>query len=439
MTDVPAAAWPRGLFDSGGSIQTIMSMITDIPDVDGIVRFQEECNYLMTMTLWRNAKIATPKGLWNDGYLLVDTNGTIAEAGREGRPGSLRHTGLNGAERDLGGRVVLPGLIDVHVHGGGGFKAMSGEYADLDGMSRFHAESGTTSFLATTMTDAPEAIERTLAGIARAKSAGVSGAELLGAHLEGPFLNALRAGAQSKTLLADPDERMIAQFLQVADGCIRLVTLAPELPGGLTAAARFKAAGATVSAGHTDATFAQMKEAIRHGVTHTTHHFNGMRPMHHREPGATGAGLVLPELTIELIADGIHVHPEMLRMVFLTKPISRICIVTDAVGCAGLPDGAYGDVVMERGQVMSRDRSTLAGSSLTMIEAMRNTLRFTGLSLMRVLPAFTSTPARQIGAEGRKGTLEVGKDADFIVVNDDCELLMTVVRGKTIVDRALDS
>lgn len=390
----------------------------------------------MRMTLWRNANIATPNGLWTDGYLLVDMNGMIREVGKENQPGSLRGAMESiGIEWDLGGRLVLPGLIDVHVHGGGGFEVMGGDYDELDGMSRFHAANGTTSFLATTMTDSQGALEKTLAGIARAKVEGLSGAELLGAHLEGPFLNALRAGAQNKAHLADPDERMIAQLLKAADGCIRLVTLAPELPGGPVAVERFRSAGATVSAGHTDATFAQMEEAVRQGVTHTTHHFNGMRPMHHREPGAAGAGLLLPELTIELIADGMHVHPELIRMAFLTKPVSRICMVTDAVKCAGLPDGAYGDIVMRDGCVMSKDGSTLAGSSLTMLKALRNTLRFTGLPLLQVLSAFTSVPARQIGLEGRKGTIEAGKDADFIVVNGDYELLKTVVRGRTIVEQ----
>lgn len=389
----------------------------------------------MTLTLWRNAAIATPGGLIEDGYLLSDERGSIREVGAAGRRQFADGEFAN--VRDMQGRLMLPGFVDVHVHGGGGFEASGGDYGELDGMSLFHAAHGTTSFLATTMTESPEVIEQTLAGIARAKADGVSGAELLGAHLEGPFLNALRAGAQNKAYLADPDERMIASFLEAADGCIRLVTLAPELPGGLTAAKRFKAAGATVSAGHTDASFAQMEEAIRRGVTHTTHHFNGMRPLHHREPGAAGAGLMLPELTIELIADGIHVHPELVRMAFLTKSVSRICMITDAVKCAGLPDGDYGGAIMEHGQVMTRDRSTLAGSSLTMIEALRNTLRFTRLSLMRILPAFTSVPARQAGVGDRKGALEAGKDADFIVLDDEYGLLATVVRGRPVVNRGM--
>ncbi|QJD86897.1 N-acetylglucosamine-6-phosphate deacetylase [Cohnella herbarum] len=384
-------------------------------------------------TLWYNARIAAPRGILADGYLLVDGTGVIREIGQSanGKVASSEAT----ETRDLNGKLVLPGLIDVHVHGGGGFDTMRGAYDDLDGMSRFHAENGTTSFLATLTTADPDVLESVLAVTAKATKAGVSGAELLGAHLEGPFLNAIRAGAQSKAHIANPDPSLTERFLKASDGSMRLVTLAPELPGGLAAASRFAAAGVTVSAGHTDATFEEMEAAVRHGVTHMTHHFNGMRPLHHREPGAVGAGLLLPSLTIELIADGIHTHPEVVRMAFMTKPISRICMITDAVMCAGLPDGEYGDSVMENGRIYSKDRTTLAGSSLTMIAALRNTIAFTGLPIWRVLPAFTAVPARQIGAQARKGTLEAGKDADFIVVDDQCELWMTIVRGQVVVNR----
>ncbi|MFS0726455.1 N-acetylglucosamine-6-phosphate deacetylase [Paenibacillus sp. 1P07SE] len=385
----------------------------------------------MKLTLWYNARIAAPHGIMADYGLLVDENGVILELVEPGRA-------VEGAECcDLGGRLMLPGLIDVHVHGSGGYGVMNGAYADLDGMSRFHASHGTTAFLATTETDSRDELERILHETRRAADRGVSGAELLGVHLEGPFLNGKRAGAQSKAHIIDPEPQLTERLLGAAGGGIRLVTLAPELPGGLATAALFAAAGATVSAGHTDATLAEMREAVRHGVTHMTHHFNGMRPMHHREPGAAGAGLLLPELTIELIADGIHVHPEMIRLAFEAKPISQVCLITDAVTCAGLPDGEYGHSVMENGQIYLKDRSTLAGSSLTMIAALRNTIRFTGLSLLQVLPALTSVPARQAGVSERKGSLEAGKDADFIIVDDDLDCLMTVVRGRVVMRKEI--
>lgn len=384
----------------------------------------------MSNTLWYNLDLVTPQGIVKDSSLLIGEDGRIAGIGV-----TPIEAGSSARLRDLRRLRVLPGLIDVHVHGGGGFEMMDAKYGDLDGMSRFHAANGTTAFLATTYTDSPERIEAALDNARSAMKTGVGGAELVGIHLEGPFLNALRAGAQNPADLTAPEPALVERYLAAADGCIRLVTIAPELPGGMAAVRRFVEAGITVSAGHTDATFAQMQEAVRHGLAHTTHHYNGMRPLHHREPGVIGAGLLLPELTIELIADGIHSHPEMIRMAYLLKPADRICAITDAILCAGLPDGTYGDVVMTDGEVYLLDGSSLAGSSLTMIRALRNTLKFTGLGLTDILPAFTSVPARQSGVGDRKGTIEVGKDADFIAVDGEIELQLTVVRGREVYGR----
>lgn len=387
--------------------------------------------------LWNNANVLTPQGLLKGGSLLVGEDGTIVAVGA-----TALDAGDGVPEVDLRGRTVLPGLIDVHVHGGNGCQVMDATRDSLAGMSRYHAAHGTTAFLATTQTDSPEKIEAALRSVSRYMAAddpdASAGAQVLGVHLEGPFLNAARAGAQSREHLIAPQPAMIDQFLQAADGRIRLVTIAPELPGGLEAVARFAREGATVSAGHTDATFAQMEEAVRCGVSHTTHHFNGMRPLHHREPGATGAGLMLPELTIELIADGVHVRAEMIRLAYGLKTADRVCAVTDAMFCAGLPDGAYGDLVMEGGSVYLTDRSSLAGSTLTMIAALRHTLRFTGLTLQEAIPSFTSVPARQSGTFARKGTLEPGKDADFIVVDDDLAIQRTIVRGREVYPRSTE-
>jgi N-acetylglucosamine-6-phosphate deacetylase len=264
----------------------------------------------------------------------------------------------------------------------------------------------------------------------------LDGAELLGVHLEGPFLNAARAGAQNKSHLRAPDVDALRRYMEASGNGIRLATLAPELEGGTEATAMLAQAGVTVSIGHSDATYEQALEAVRRGASQTTHHFNGMSPLHHREPGVAGAGLLCPELTTELICDGIHVHPAVVKLLFDVKGAQNVCMITDAVGPAGLPDGDYGEITMKDGQIWLKDGSSLAGSSLTMLQALKNAMRFTGYPLEKLLPSFTEVPARQIGVSDRKGSLDAGKDADFLIVDEPLTLHATYVRGREVYRRA---
>ncbi|WP_409342356.1 N-acetylglucosamine-6-phosphate deacetylase [Paenibacillus sp. MBLB4367] len=385
-------------------------------------------------TAYINGEMYTPEGIVRNGWMLVDSSGAIEAIGSGGSPEPVLSNEL--AIVDLKGRSVLPGLIDVHVHGGGGFSMMDADYASLDGMSRFHAQNGTTSFLATTTTGTEERIRQALRCAASAVQAGgVTGAELLGVHLEGPFLNVKRAGAQDQSAIRLPDLAELERYVRDSGNLIRLVTLAPEMEGGMEATEWLAARGITVSIGHSDATFEEAAKAVRLGASHTTHHFNGMRPLHHREPGLAGAGMMLSELTTELIVDGIHVHPALVKLLFDTKGARGLCMITDAVFCAGLPDGEYEHVTMKDGKVYLPDSSSLAGSSLTSIRALQNMAAYTGYPVETILPSFTETPARQCGALARKGTLEPGKDADFIVVDDKLELFATFVRGRNVYER----
>jgi len=208
-----------------------------------------------------------------------------------------------------------------------------------------------------------------------------------------------------------------------------LVTLAPEVPGGKQAVEMLSGRGITVSVGHSDAAYEQVLAAVELGANHTTHHFNGMSPLHHREPGVAGAGLMIPQITTELIADGIHVHPAVVKLLFDVKGEQNVCMITDAVSCAGLPDGEYDDVIMSNGQIHLKDGSSLAGSSLTMIQALKNVMKFTGYPLDKILPSLTMVPARQAGIADRKGSLEAGKDADFLVVDENLNIQSTIVGG----------
>lgn len=378
-------------------------------------------------TLFINGKIYTPDSIIDNGRMLVSSSGYIEAIG-----GSELQAEQDTDIQDLAGANVLPGFIDVHVHGGNGFQVMEGEYGHLDEMSRFHAAHGTTSFLATTSTNSKEKTINALQSAAAAQEIGLSGADLLGVHLEGPFINDKRRGAQKREHIRLPGPEELAEYTEASGNTIRLVTLAPEVEGGFAAVEWLVGRGITVSIGHSDATFAQVEQAVKLGASHTTHHFNGMSALHHREPGVAGAGLIMSELTTELIADGIHVHPAVVKLLFATKTPWNVCMITDAVTCAGLPDGDYGSVTMTNGQVYLKDGSSLAGSSLTTIQALRNVLKFTGYPLERILPSLTLVPARQIKVQDKKGSLEAGKDADFLVVDDDLQIRSTYVKGTQV-------
>lgn len=376
-----------------------------------------------------NGRLYTSGGVIVDGSVLIDGEGKIeAIGGPDVTPADVPIL-------DLKGNLVLPGFIDVHVHGGLGHDVMDRTYEGLDGMSRFHAAHGTTSFLATTDAASDSELLKAVRNIAEGCERGLNGAELLGVHLEGPYLNPIRAGAQNKSHIRPVELKELRRYIDGSGGRVRLVTMAPELEGGLEAVRWLRQAGITVSIGHSDASFAQALEAVRSGCTHTTHHFNGMSPFHHREPGLAGAGLMLNELTTELIADGIHVHPAAVKLLFETKGVRSVCLITDAVSCAGLPDGEYGHTTMKDGQIWLKDGSSLAGSSLTMLKALKNALAYTGYPLERLLPSLTEVPARQIGVSDRKGSLEAGKDADLLIMDKELNLLSTIVRGREVYAR----
>lgn len=332
---------------------------------------------------------------------------------------------------------AVPGFVDVHVHGGGGYDFMTGNAGSLEEICLFHASKGTTSLLATTVTAEHGALKRAVGMIVREMKRGNRGAEVAGIHLEGPYLNPVRAGAQSPAHIRPADLDEIREYWELSEGCVRLVTLAPEREKGMEALRFFRERGVTVSIGHSDATLAETRTAVSEGASHITHLFNGMRPFHHREPGLAGAALMLPELTVEMICDGVHIHPDAVRYVWQTKPRERIVLITDCMSPAGGPDGTYmfggSPAVMRDGilHLVNPDgtEGSLAGSTLTLDRALRNVMRWTGASLEDVLPALTIQPARQAGIADRKGSLEPGKDADFVLLDDGCEVLQTWVKG----------
>ncbi|WP_239565862.1 N-acetylglucosamine-6-phosphate deacetylase [Paenibacillus sacheonensis] len=385
----------------------------------------------LATTAYVNAELYTGYELIRGGGFIAAGDGAIVSVGSP----SLIESELAKADRiiDLDGKIVLPGFVDVHVHGGGGYDLLRGEPEDYRGAARFHASHGTTAMLATT----GGAPERTTLGILlHALQAQTDrtydGADYIGVHLEGPFLNPVRKGAFDESLLHPPDQGEIERYIEASGGTIRLITVAPELAGGEPFVKWLTAQGIRVSIGHSNATYEQALQAIEWGACHTTHHFNGMSPFHHRDPGVAGAGMTQTSLTTELIADGIHVHPAAVRFLFDLKGTWNVCVITDAVFQAGLPDGDYGETVVSEGKIYMKGTETLAGSSATMLHSLRRVLDYTGRTLGNVLPSFTIVPAREAGADKRKGSLSAGLDADFLILDDQLTLLETYVRGHRV-------
>lgn len=383
-----------------------------------------------------NARILTPNGWIENGSLLIE-NGIISKIVGAGAILEDK-TGMQESV-DACGQLLLPGFIDIHVHGGGGYDAMMGSVDHIQGMCRFHASNGTTSLLATTLTATHEEIIYALECAAQMMKVECEpdGANLLGVHLEGPFLNKTRCGAQNPSDLREPSIEEFEAFWSASQGTIKLITIAPELNHSEEIIRLAVEKGIVISLGHTDADFETMQRATEWGATQVTHLFNGMKPLHHREPGAVGGALMLDQLAVEVICDGHHVHPSLIKWIFSVKPEGKVILITDSMCAAGSPDGEYVlgklPVIMKKGKVyLKQDDGTeggLAGSSLTMIEALANAVKFTGMDIADIVPALTIHPATQIGIQNTKGSIELGKDADLIIVNEHFQVCQTFVHG----------
>jgi N-acetylglucosamine-6-phosphate deacetylase len=331
---------------------------------------------------------------------------------------------------------AIPGFIDVHIHGVNGADTMDATKEALDTMTAALPKEGTTSFLATTMTQEGKQIERALinAGQYIEGQQSPGKAEILGLHLEGPFVNAKRAGAQPIQHIIDPDLALFKEWQELTKGNIKLVTLAPERPGGLEMIRFLKEEGIIASIGHTDATFEEVNEAIEAGANHVTHLFNQMRGLHHREPGVVGAVFLHDELIAEIIVDGVHVHPEMVKLAYKQKRSEGLILITDSMRAKCLKNGKYDlggqEVTVKDGKAVLDD-GTLAGSILKLGHAVKNTLSYTGCTLIDVIQMASVNPAKQLNIYDRKGSIAVGKDADIVIIDENMEVHMTICRGLT--------
>ncbi|MGE3073314.1 MAG: N-acetylglucosamine-6-phosphate deacetylase [Dehalococcoidia bacterium] len=376
----------------------------------------------------RNGVVALPSGPTRADVLCQD--GQIVAIGN----------GLNAGDAEtinVAGLTIGPGFIDVHVHGGGGHSFFTHDAQRIRDYAAWAPRNGVTSFLVSTVGRDAEDTE-TIFSILRPLVNATAGAEVLGFHMEGPFINPLRHGAFPEGMLRPPVREEFLRFQEAAGGHIRQVTMAPELPLALDLAGAISASGAIPAMGHTDATSVQCRAGFDSGIRHVTHLFNAMRPVHQREGGPIVCSLLEDQVTCELICDGAHVDPGPLLMAYRILGPHRTVVVTDNLHLAGLDkeSGNFaGEEVTVSGGKAAKADGTIVGSVETMDQHFRNTMRFLGISISTAFRLCSTNPARVAGASNRKGQIERGMDADLVVVDGDLQVRMTICRGEVAFDR----
>ena len=386
----------------------------------------------MPTTAIHASRILTPDEEISDGVIIVEGSRIAAIGHRDEMrlpPDAVDYVAT--------GMTVVPGFVDVHIHGAGGHDVMEGDARALDRITATVARHGNTSIVATTVTAPVEDTCRSLQRIARYVRAHENGeseglaAEILGVHLEGPFISKARRGVHPPDALARPSVTTLGKFIEAADNLVKIVTLAPELPGALELVTAAVAAKIVAAIGHTDADYDQARAAIQAGARHAVHMYNAMRPFEHRDPGVVGAILTDPEVTAEVIADLVHVAGPAIQVLIGTKGFDAVLLVSDGIAATGMPDGKYrlGNFeVSVKGGVARNSEGKLAGSTLTMDRALRNIVGI-GVPLQDAVRMATVLPARRLGLAGKKGIIAVGSDADLVALTPDLRVAGVMTRG----------
>lgn len=377
------------------------------------------------------ARVLTPQEEIASGTVVVE-GGRIVAVGAHVRPPS------QGQLLSLAGLTLVPGFIDLHVHGGNGYRLSTKDPAELQAYARWVVSRGVTGFLASIAAAGhAEALDylKTAASVCGPVA---QGASLLGIHLEGPFISAAHRGALPPTWPRDPSLEELEAYLEAAGGHLRLLTLAPELSEARAVMEVALNSGVAVAMGHTDASYAEAKGALEAGISLVTHVYNAMRPFHHRDPGPVAAALESPGVVAEVIADGVHVHPAAVRLLLRAKGALQVALVTDGSPLAGLSEGIFHlwgqEVRLAAGRATLAD-GTLAGSALTMDRLVANLVEWGDCSLQEAVTMATSVPARVLGLAGYKGRIAPGYDADLVALDDSLEVVMTWVGGELVYQR----
>lgn len=373
--------------------------------------------------LYKNANLFTEEHGFQFGSFVVE-NGRFSAI----TPGECTEEGT-----DLNGAYVIPGLIDVHNHGNSGADFSDGDYDGLKTMAAYLAKNGITSFAPATMTLPYDVLAQAFATGVRLQEEQPEGcARIVGINMEGPFFSEKKKGAQNAAYLREPDFEAFQALYDGCGGLVRIVDLAPELPGAVEFTEKAKKL-CTVSVAHTDANYDEAKAVFEAGATHVTHLYNAMPPIHHRKPGVIGAASEQEGVIAELICDGLHVHPSSIRMAFRLFP-GRICLISDALRCAGMPDGVYPfggqELTLKNGEARMPD-GALAGSTATLYQCMLNVIAY-GIPKEEAIRAATIIPAREVGREADVGSIAVGKYADFIVCDENLQRKAVYLTGNPI-------
>ncbi|MFJ9212764.1 N-acetylglucosamine-6-phosphate deacetylase [Streptomyces sp. L-9-10] len=373
-------------------------------------------------TVLTGARVVLPTGTVDGGRVIIE-DGRIAGAARD-----------DAASLDLSGHWIVPGFVDMHNHGGGGASFTSGSVDDVLKGIRTHREHGTTTLVASTVTGEMDFLAHRAGFLSELVEQG----ELAGIHFEGPFISPCRKGAHSEALLRDPDPAEIRKLLDAARGTARMVTLATELPGGIDSVRLLVEHGVIAAVGHTDATYEQTVRAIDAGATVATHLFNAMPPLGHRAPGPIAALLEDERVTVELINDGTHLHPAALELAFHRAGADRVAFVTDAMDAAGFGDGRYqlGPLAVEVKDGVARlvEGGSIAGSTLTQDTAFKRAATVDRLPVEDIVQAISANPARLLGVYDKVGSLEPGKDADLVVLDEEFSVKGVLHKGEWVID-----
>lgn len=370
---------------------------------------------------------------YENGWIFAD--GRFVRGGFSVENGRFAHVLENvpGPAEDLDGALVIPGLVDIHVHGCAGADFSDGDYAGLVRMARHLARRGVTSFAPASMTLPYDALDKAFHAAARLRREGLAdGARLMGIQMEGPFLSREKRGSQNPAYLRLPDWDRFLRPYDAAEGLLRIVDVAPELPGAVEFTRR-ASEKCRVSVAHTAAGYDQAAAVFDAGATHLTHLFNAMSGIHHRHPGPIGAASERENVTAELICDGIHVHPSAVRMAFRLFP-GRICLISDALRCCGMADGSYslgGQEILLSGGVARLTSGTIAGSAADLYQCMRRAVSF-GIPREQAVWAATALPARVIGRESETGAIADGRAADFVICGGELEPEAVYLGGKRL-------